>query len=169
MHSECTAFKVVFQGSLGFICFPYINIFNFWRRKFCCYKEFPYICIRFGFLMDSSCLADMVEVSPSCLSSLTKEVYVHHSGCALLQPVFDEEYINDVGISSQSFNKDDRNSCGFHWYRNHYYLRQKFTPVSVFTQHDKLYQQLQHFCQHSENGLDELISLCLDSLKPFSD
>lgn len=39
-------------------------------------------------------------------------------------------------------------------------------PVSVFTQHDKLYQQLQHFCQHSENGLDELISLCL---KPFSD
>ena len=118
-------------------------------------------------ISQSVCVCTCTCVMTACMCVSIS--YVHHSGCALLQPVFDEEYINDIGISSQSFNKDDRNSCGFHWYRNHYYLRQKFTPVSVFTQHDKLYQQLQDFCQHSENGLNELISLCLDSLKPFSD
>ena len=48
--------------------------------------------------------------------------------------------------------------CGFYWYKNNMFLRQKNTSTSVHEQYDKLLSQLAGFCSDESMSLSELCS-----------
>ena len=97
---------------------------------------------RFGFLLDPSSVNSEIDISE--VSSIlgggarvtttpTNQVYVHHTGSALLQPWFEPS-----GTTG---------TCGFYWYKNIYYLNQKTTQSSVIAKYDELYQEFSQFCE----------------------
>lgn len=60
----------------------------------------------------------------------------------------------------------ERIKCGFYWYKNHLYLRQKNTSATMHEQCDKLLAQLTSFCS-DENR--ELSDLCATIVSKYED
>ena len=96
----------------------------------------------------------------------TSLVYVHHSGCALVQPVTDDD--SDSDITPRCSLSDSPTtlvgpsqpvSLGLNWFKNNLYLRQKSTSASMLTKHDSLFNDVKRFC--NENT-EDLAKLCPD-------
>ena len=107
--------------------------------------------------MDSSSVPTDVSLSDLSAVSLapspTGRVYVHYSGCVMVQPTYDE---SGSGLLT----------AGFNWYKNHYFLKQKTTPTSVLVKYEELHQSMFDLC-HSVAGLTSLGSSVI--MEYFSD
>ena len=96
-------------------------------------------------------------------------VYVHHSGCALVQPVTDEEsddIQDDTTVTPRCSLSDSPSpissshsvSLGLNWFKNNLYLRQKSTPANMETKHDLLFSEVKRFCDENSEDLAKLCS-----------
>ena len=136
-------------------------------------------CHRFGFLIDPASLpseSEMVFLSKQL--GATSRVYVHHSGCALVQPVCEGDSDDDIedtsspslatGYPSSATRSPSPSrltgcvSLGFHWFKNNLYLRQKSTPATMIGKHQTLFTEVKQFCERTSDGLTDL---CLNILQ----
>ena len=97
----------------------------------------------------------------------TSQFYVHHSGCALVQPVFESALEDPLDSSSphcsprstpQTACGGDEIRFGFRWHKNHIFLKQKNTSSSLLVKHQSLLNELRTFC--AGGGSDSLADFC---------
>ena len=144
---------------------------------------------RFGFLLDPSCIppdSDLLSPNYDSHDFLPSRLYVHYTGCALVQPVCEKteeqehgaEDMVDVSLhpsrplkSSTPFGSPSKRSpnssptsgmladmkCGFYWYKNFLLPKQKNIPSSVLAQHDQVLGEFVALCQNQDG---HLLSLC---------
>lgn len=134
---------------------------------------------RLGFLVDPSSLPPDPDVlSPQFdAPALTSRLYVHYTGCALLQPVYEDSQqlflASDNNIPSVSYPLDTSTpqgspeekrafksaktiKCGFYWYRNFLLPKQRNTPQAVLAKHDAVLEELTKLCSNKDGQLDDL-------------
>ena len=116
--------------------------------------------IRFGFLVDPSSISTDMGLSDISwkphLNHFLSQGFIHHSGCALLQPVYDTQR-KTGGSPYKEGGLDRKFKCGFKWFCNSYYLRQKSTEQSILLKYEELVERFNYFCTTC-NG--ELAVLC---------
>ena len=116
--------------------------------------------IRFGFLVDPSSVSTDIDLSDITwkphLNHFLSHVFIHHSGCALLQPVYDSQR-RTGGSPYKEGGLESKFECGFKWFCNSYYLRQKSTEQSILLKYEELVERFSYFCTTC-NG--ELAVLC---------
>ena len=141
-------------------------------------------------MLDPSCIppdSDLLSPNYDSHDFLPSRLYVHHTGCALVQPVCEKnEEQEENGAedevnmslhpsrplkSSTPFASPRKNSpnssptsgtladmkCGFYWYKNFLLPKQKNIPSSVLAQHDKVLGDFVGLCQNQDGNL---LSLC---------
>ena len=130
------------------------------------------ICCRFGFLEDPYPSSDLSLEQPRSRSSpLSFGVYVHYTGCAMIQPITSPLPRTEDGLgkemrdhsldgtlppkSSPSLGSEDGDighSChecpvyGFHWFWNHCYLQQRTSQTAPAEKHKELLEDFMSYC-----------------------
>ena len=82
--------------------------------------------------------------------------FIHHSDCALLQPVYDSQRRTGGSPYKKGGLKSKFEYC-FKWFCNSYYLRQKSTEQCILLKYEELVERFSYFCTTC-NG--ELAVLC---------
>ena len=67
-------------------------------------------------------------------------LFIIQVSCALLQPVYGSQW-RTSGSPYKESGLDNKFECGFKWFCNSYYLRQKSTEQSILLKYDELLER----------------------------